>query len=161
MSSILKESDVLWQNGSSQSWDVPREDSTCSDRSDWQLSQWNGMTETRDSPPAVLTGSVVVWYNTTRQCRTLRDQRRGQLYPHHPELQDADSLVLGSALWEMCQQRWRGKCSEGSRAKATTPVTGCLLPVTALLESISYTQHLSVGRISAGLPGAQGSGQTA
>lgn len=47
MSSILKESDFLWQNGCSQSWDVPREDSMCSDRSDWQFSQWNGMMEMR------------------------------------------------------------------------------------------------------------------
>lgn len=50
---------------------------------------------------------------------------------------------------------------QGSRASATTPVTGCLLPVPALRESISYTPHLSAGRTSAEPPGAQGSGQTA
>lgn len=48
-----------------------------------------------------------------------------------------------------------------SGPRATTLGKTSLIPGMALLESISYTQHLSVGRTSAEQLGAQESGQTA
>lgn len=94
--------------------------------------------------------------------RDWREQRRGHLYPDHSELQDADSLFLRfDPSGDVPGRGGVVNVLKGAVARATTLVTGSLGLVMALLESISYTQHLSVRRISAERLGAQESGQTA
>lgn len=166
MFSIFKERDVLWRNFSSQSWDVPRKWQHVP-RQVWQTVQsvkWND----RDGR---LPTCYVNWVCDSS-------------IKHHTWFRDADgtsveAIFIQTTLssktptprfydlpFRCARQRWHGECcaerqQRPAGAKATTLVTGSLAPVTALLESISYTQHLSVGRTSAELLGAQESGRTA
>lgn len=164
MFSIFKESNLLRQNTYSRSRDSARKWCMCGDRlnslarkMEWR--RWNRFPT----------------YCVNWVCNTLMEQHvsardwwdpcLGQPPPGHSELPDADSISMIWPSMSCARQRWRERSAELQQwpagTRATTLGTVSLVPGMALLESISYRQHLSAGRTCAELLGAQESGQTA